>query len=125
MRFSDLELIGVGLGTFTIWYLCDDWMAPAAVLVLWLCIKLVSTGDRLYVLPLALSFQWTQCTLGIFYKPLTGHEVQAHDASDYRPMVLIGTGSEDCRWNASVWWTMRVIRDNSSCATRTRARLSS
>jgi hypothetical protein len=92
MRFSDLELIGVGLGTFTIWYLCDDWMAPAAVLVLWLCIKLVSTGDRLYVLPLALSFQWTQCTLGIFYKPLTGHEVQAHYASDYRPMVLIGVG---------------------------------
>jgi hypothetical protein len=92
MRFSDLELVGVTLGTFVTYYICDDWIGPAAVLALWLCIKLVSTHDRLYVLPLALTFQWTQVTLGVFYRALTGREVPAHYNSDYRPMVLIGIG---------------------------------
>jgi hypothetical protein len=92
MRLSDLELIGVGLGSFVAYYICDDWIGGAAILSLWLCIKLVATGDRLYVLPLALTFQWTQTTLGVFYRALTGREVQAHYASDYRPMVLIGLG---------------------------------
>ena len=73
-------------------FIADDWIGAAAVLALWLCIKLVATGDRLFVLPLALTFQWTQTALGVFYKGFTGREVQAHYASDYRPMVLIGLG---------------------------------
>jgi hypothetical protein len=92
MRFSDLELIGVSLGTFVTYYVCDDWLAAASVVTLWICVKLVSTHDRMFVLPVALAFHWSQCTLGVFYKPLTGREVQAHYASNYRPMVLIGLG---------------------------------
>ena len=92
MRFSDLELGGVALATFLAYYLCDDWIGGAAILSLWLSIKLVSTHDRLFVLPLALTFQWTQTVLGVFYRAFTGREVQAHYASDYRPMVLMGLG---------------------------------
>lgn len=92
MRFAELELVGVGLGTFLAYYIADDWIAGAAIVALWLCVKLVSTGDRLFVLPLALTFQWTQTVLGVFYRAFTGREVQAHYASDYRPMVLMGLG---------------------------------
>jgi hypothetical protein len=92
MRVSDLEVLGVGLATVVSAYVCDDWIGGAAILALWLCIKLVSTGDRLYVLPLALTFQWSQTVLGVFYRGLTGREVLAHYGSDYRPMVLIGLG---------------------------------
>ena len=92
MRFADLELIGVGSAALLASYIVDDWIGGAAIAALWLCIKLVSTHDRLFVLPVALTFHWTQSVLGIFYRALTGREVQAHYASDYRPMVLIGLG---------------------------------
>lgn len=92
MRFAELELVGVGLATFLAYYIADDWIAGAAIVALWLCIKLVSTHDRLFVLPLALTFQWTQTVLGVFYRAFTGRDVQTHYASDYRPMVLMGLG---------------------------------
>ena len=92
MRISDMEVGGVALGAFLAYYVCDDWIGGAAILALWICIKLVSTHDRLFALPLALTFQWTQAVLGVFYRAFTGREVQAHYASDYRPMVLMGLG---------------------------------
>ena len=82
MRFSDLELVGVGLAAFLAYYLADDWIAGAAIVALWLCIRLVWTDDRLFVLPLALTFQWTQTMLGVFYRAFTGREVATHHASD-------------------------------------------
>jgi len=54
--------------------------------------KLVSVGNRLYVLPLAFTFHWNQTSLGVFYNGLTGRALTAIDGSDYRPMVLIGLG---------------------------------
>lgn len=92
MRPVDLEFVGVGIATFLAYYIADDWIAGAAVVILWLCIKLVSTHDRVFALPLALTFHWMQTVLGVFYRAFTGREVQAHYASDYRPMVLIGLG---------------------------------
>lgn len=92
MRFADLELVGVGSAAFLAFYIVDDWIGGAAIVALWLCIKLVSTHDRLFVLPVALTFQWTQTVLGMFYRGFTGRQVQTHYASDYRPMVLIGLG---------------------------------
>ncbi len=41
---------------------------------------------------MALTYQWMQVTLGIYYFTLTGRQVEAMYASDYRPMVLIGLG---------------------------------
>jgi hypothetical protein len=92
MRFAELEFVGVGLATFLAYFIADDWIAGAAIVALWLCVRLVSTDDRLFVLPLALTFQWTQTVLGVFYRAFTGREVQTHYASDYRPMVLMGLG---------------------------------
>jgi hypothetical protein len=92
MRFKDLELIAVGLVTFFIYVYADDWLPSLALLTLWISIKLVSTHDRLFALPMALTFQWSQVTLGVFYLGLTGRAVPAIDECDYRPMVLIGLG---------------------------------
>ena len=91
MRFADLELVGVGFLTLVLFIIADDPLVAASVVVLWLCIKLVSTHDRLYVLPLAMTFQWSQTILGMLYKAFTGREVPAF-ASDYRPMVMMGMG---------------------------------
>jgi len=90
MRFSDMELVGVGAGSLVLFLFAGDWLPPLSILTLWLCVKLASTGDRLYVLPIAMTFQWSQTSLGIFYQVLTGRTVPAIELSDYRPMVLIG-----------------------------------
>lgn len=92
MRFKDLELILVGLATVVAYIVTDDWLPSVALLTLWLCLKLVATHDRLFSLPMALTFQWSQATLGVFYLGLTGRSVPAVYASNYRPMVLIGLG---------------------------------
>jgi hypothetical protein len=92
MRFSDMEIIGVGVGSLVLFLFTGDWLALVSLLTLWLCLKLSSTGDRLYVLPLAMTFQWSQTSLGVFYNGLTGQKLPAIELSDYRPMVLIGLG---------------------------------
>ena len=91
MRFNDMELIGVGVGSLVLFLFAGDWLIPVSILTLWACLKLTSTGDRLYVLPLAMTFQWSQTSLGVFYQGLTGRTVPAIELSDYRPMVLIGS----------------------------------
>ena len=70
----------------------SDWIAGAGVVVLGLIWVLLSAGGQPPVLPLAVSFQWVQVTCGIYYFAFTGRELEAHYASDYRPMVLIGLG---------------------------------
>src|SRR5262249_19789719 len=42
------------------------------------------------VLALALTLQWVQVTIGVFYVALTGRPVQATLGSDWEPMVYIG-----------------------------------
>lgn len=92
MGVRDVEVMGVAGAAALGAYIVDDWIGGAAIVALWLCLKLTSTHDRLFVLPAALAFQWTETVLGMFYRGLTGREVQAYYASDYRPMVLIGLG---------------------------------
>ena len=92
MRFKDVELIAVGLGALFIYLLADDWLPSVSLLVLWLCLKLVATHDGVFSLPLAMTFQWSNVVLGMFYLDLTGRPVPAIDLSDWRPMVLIGLG---------------------------------
>src|SRR5580765_1376101 len=90
MRFSDMEIIGVGVGSLILFLFSSDWLVPVSMLALWVCLKLASTGARLYVLPLAMAFQWSQTSLGVFYLGLTGRTLPAIELSNYRPMVLIG-----------------------------------
>ena len=92
MRSNELELAGVGLGCLVLWVFGGDWLLVTSALTIWICLKLTSTNDHLYVLPLAITFQWSQTSLGLFYYDLLGREVPAIHGSDYRPMVLIGLG---------------------------------
>ncbi len=70
----------------------DDWIGAAAVATLWIVWKYMRDADGLPVLAMALTFQWMQVTIGIWYFALTGRHLDAMDLSDYRPMVLIGLG---------------------------------
>ena len=92
MRFKDVELITVGLGALFIYLVADDWLPAVSLVILWLCLKMVSTQDGVFALPLAVTFQWSNVVLGVFYLGLTGRSVPAIDLSDWRPMVVIGLG---------------------------------
>jgi hypothetical protein len=92
MRLNDLELIGVGVGALVLYVWAGDWLMPLCALTLWVCLRLTQTHDRLYVLPLAVAFQWSQTSLGVFYNGFTGRELMAISGSDYRPMVVIALG---------------------------------
>jgi hypothetical protein len=92
MRLTALELVGTGLITVMATLYTGDALIGASVVVLWLIWKLTMTDDGLFVVPLALTFQWMQSTLGLFYLDFFGRSVDAIDRSDYRPMVMIGLG---------------------------------
>lgn len=81
---SGLALVAAGVAS--------DWIAGVGVLLLGLIWFLLSVNGEPPVLPLAMSFQWVQVTSGVYYLAFTGRELEAHYASDYRPMVLIGLG---------------------------------
>ncbi|MFQ5667560.1 MAG: hypothetical protein ACE5I7_14205 [Candidatus Binatia bacterium] len=72
--------------------LARDWIAGAAVLVLWAGWYYLWPEVGPPVLPLAFSYQWTQVVAGVFYYAFTGRQVRAMFTADYRPMVLIGLG---------------------------------
>lgn len=85
--------IFIALGCAVVFsHLAGDWIAGLGVLTLWLVWTLLAAEGKPPVLRIALSFQWVQVTCGIYYFALTGREVEAMYASDYRPMVLIGLG---------------------------------
>jgi hypothetical protein len=92
MRLSYSEMLG-GVGACALLGLAaDDWLVALVVAVLLVGLKLVSTHDGLYVVPLAFLFHWLETSLGVLYIGLTGRQVPAVYESDYRPMVLIGLG---------------------------------
>jgi hypothetical protein len=84
-----LAIVGVaGVAT----YLAQDWIAGAGILLLAAIWAVLFEDGKPPVLAMALTFQWSQVTCGIYYYALTGRQVEAMWASDYRPMVLIGFG---------------------------------
>jgi hypothetical protein len=92
MGITLFEGIGGVAACFFAWYATNDLLAALCMGTLLIGWKLVSVGNRLYVLPLAFTFHWDQTSLGIFYNGLTGRALTAIDGSDYQPMVLIGLG---------------------------------
>jgi hypothetical protein len=73
-------------------YLFGHWLAGVAVLALAAIWWLLPRSEGPPVLALALTMQWVQVTIGVFYTGLTGRPVEAILRSDYQPMVLIGLG---------------------------------
>jgi len=92
MNVSLFEAVGALVASAMAGLVADDALVAMAVLVLLVGLKLVATGDRLFVLPVSYAFHWSQVMLGILYLDATGREVPAIYQSDYRPMVLIGLG---------------------------------
>src|SRR5262245_37725964 len=72
--------------------LAGDWIAGAAVAVLWIVWKYMRDGEGLPVLAMALTFQWFQVTVGIWYCLASDRQLDAMAFSEYRPMVLAGLG---------------------------------
>jgi hypothetical protein len=92
MRLSSTELVATILITALATLYTSDGLIGASIIVLWLIWKLTMTYDGMFVVPMALTFQWVQSTLGLFYLGFFGRSVDAIDRSDYRPMVMIGLG---------------------------------
>ena len=67
------------------------------------------TRDGLFVLSMALTFQWVQSTIGLFYLDFFGRSVEAIHHSDWRPMVMIGLGC--CLALAiGIWLGLRLVK---------------
>ena len=92
MRLNHREVVAVSLATVLGGLYADDWLISASILVLWAIWKLTLTNDGLFVVPMALTFQWVQSTIGLFYLGITGRMLDAIQRSDWRPMVMIGLG---------------------------------
>ncbi len=91
------------------WYWTDEWVAGVAVAVLLLVWELLTPDEGPPVLALALTYQWMQVTIGIFYTALTGVQMDAMLDSNWRPMVLIGLGCVTC-FTVSLWYGIRVAQ---------------
>jgi hypothetical protein len=92
MRLNHREVVAMSLATVLGGLYADDWLISASILVLWAIWKLTLTSDGLFVVPMALTFQWVQSTIGLFYLGFTGRTLDTIQRSDWRPMVMIGLG---------------------------------
>lgn len=75
---------------------CNDWLAGAAILVIWLVWQLLRFPDAPPVLAFAFTFHWSQIVSGLFYNAATGHTPIAMEATKYREMMMIGLGCVVC-----------------------------
>ena len=73
-------------------YVTGEWIAGAAVACLLLVWWLLGRAEGPPVLALAVTYQWVQVSIGIFYSTLIGEPLEAMVKSDWRTMVLIGLG---------------------------------
>ena len=77
-------------------YWTGYWVTGVAVAVLLLIWALLAAGEGPPVLALAMTYQWMQVTIGIFYTTITGRELDAMVETDWQTMVLIGLGCIVC-----------------------------
>jgi len=73
-------------------YYTGYWIAGLAVAVILLVWALLGRSEGPPVLAIALTYQWMQVTIGIFYSSATGVELEAFYATDWQRMVLVGLG---------------------------------
>jgi hypothetical protein len=91
-------------------YLFGHWVAGVAVAVLILIWKLLPQGEGPPVLALALTAQWVQISIGVFYVGLTGRELEATINSEWVPMVLIGLGGL-VSLTTGLWLGIRYLKE--------------
>lgn len=91
-------------------YLFGHWVAGVAVAVLILIWKLLPQGEGPPVLALALTAQWVQISVGVFYVGMTGRELEATLKSEWVPMVLIGLGGL-LSMTMGLWLGIRYLKE--------------
>jgi hypothetical protein len=91
-------------------YLFGHWVAGVAVAVLILIWKLLPQGEGPPVLALALTAQWVQISVGVFYVGMTGRPLEATLKSDWVPMVLIGLGGL-VSLTIGLWLGIRYLKE--------------
>jgi hypothetical protein len=67
----------------------DDWLFGAAIGVLWLIWRMLPDDNGPPILALAMTYQWVQVTVGMFYSLVTGRTLVPMLSVDYRPIVMI------------------------------------
>src|SRR4051812_11247465 len=75
-----------------VWLITADPLSAVSIFVLGLIWSVLPEREGPPVLAMALTLQWIQVTIGMFYVGLTGRPLEATLRSDYRPMVAIGLG---------------------------------
>ncbi|MGE3277953.1 MAG: hypothetical protein AB7O67_22790 [Vicinamibacterales bacterium] len=91
MTESGRRLLSIGLAAGVVVGLAmGNVQAGVAVAVLGLIWAMLQTPGLPPVLALALTFQWTQVTVGLYYSWLTGRPMETMVLSDYVTMIWIG-----------------------------------
>src|SRR5262249_18481306 len=67
----------------------NDWLFGAAIGVLWLIWRMLPDDNGPPILALAMTYQWVQVTVGMFYSLVTGRTLLPMLSVDYRPIVMI------------------------------------
>lgn len=91
-RIGLAEILLVAAAAYASFELCDEWLAIPAVATLWAIWRFMPAPDGPPVLAMALTFQWVQVTVGIFYYAVSGRTLPVMFLTEYRPMVMIGLG---------------------------------
>lgn len=90
---QSINLFGIVLAVaIAAYFVTNDWLGAAGVIVLWAGWQFLPTIGGPPILQLAFTHQWMQIFLGLYYHGLTGRKLEAIELSDYRPMVMIGMG---------------------------------
>lgn len=90
---QSVNLVGVVLlVAAAAFFVTNDWLGAAGVIVLWAGWQFLPNIGGPPVLQLAFTHQWVQVFLGVYYYGVTGRKLEAIELSDYRPMVMIGMG---------------------------------
>ncbi len=90
VRHAAPVLLAVAAGSASV--LAGDWIAGAGVCTLAAIWYFLHDADLPPVLPLAISFQWLQVFVGVYYCGFTGRPLLPLAANGYRAMVLVGMG---------------------------------
>ncbi len=70
-------------------FVADDWLPGAAIFTLWAIWWLLPDGEGPPILAMAMSYQWTQVTVGMFYSLVTGRDIPWTLLVDYRPTMMM------------------------------------
>lgn len=78
-----------GVAAVILFLLSNDWLAPAAIGVLWIMWRVLPDDQGPPILAIAMSYQWTQVTVGMLYAIVTGRQLVPMQQIDYHPIVTM------------------------------------